>query len=121
MHRLTFLLLLLLLAACGVPAEPPSVAPASPRVQAALATVSVENRTGSALTISFRDAARTRGAVSIGVVPAHETRRLAPVPAAEPIILGARNPEGGTLQLPTRTFTLDEQWLWVIPADAAFR
>lgn len=119
MYRL--LALLLLLPACGVPPEPPSVSPASPRVQAALATVSVENRTTSALTISFRDAARSRGVVSIGVVAAGETRRLAPVPAAEPIILSARNPQGRTLQLPVRTFTLDEQWLWVIAADSAFR
>lgn len=90
-------------------------------MQAALATVSVENRTASALAISFRDAARARGVVSIGVVPPGETRRLAPVPAAEPIILTARNPDGGTLQLPARSFTLDEQWLWVVPADAPFR
>jgi len=83
--------------------------------------VTVENRTASTLTISFRDAARTRGVVSIGTVAAGETRRLAPVPAAEPIILSARAADSGTLELPVRTFTLDEQWLWIVPADAPFR
>ena len=118
-HRL--LLLTLLLTACGIHSEPPRVSPASPRVQAALAMLTVENRTASSLTISFRDADRTRGIVSIGVVPPGETRKLAPVSAAEPIILSARRAEGGTLELPARTFTIDEQWRWVIPADAAFR
>jgi len=83
--------------------------------------LTVENHTSADLTISFRDAARTRGVVSIGVVPAGETRKLAPVPAAEPIILMARDGAGGILELAARAFTLDEEWLWVIPADARFR
>jgi len=90
-------------------------------VQAALATVTVENRTATAVTVSFRDAGRARGIISIGSVAPGETRHLAPVPAAEPILLSARRPDGQVLELPVRTFALDEQWLWVIPPEAAFR
>lgn len=113
--------LLFLVAGCGPAPEPPSVSPASPRVQAALAMVSVENRTDLGLLISFRDAGKARGMVSIGSVPAGSVRQLAPVPAAEPIVLSARTDAGRVLELPSRTFRLDEQWLWVIPAGTAFR
>jgi hypothetical protein len=99
---------------------PPRVSPALPRVQAALALVIVDNQTSSSLTVSFRAAARPRGVVSIGEVPAGATRQLAPIPATEPIILTATNPAGGTLELGTRTFAIDEEWRWVIRADARF-
>lgn len=118
---LRLLSLLFLAAGCGQTPEPPRVSPASPRVQAALAMVSVENGTDLALVISFRDAGRARGMVSIGSVPAGAVRQLAPVPAAEPIVLSARTDAGRVLELPARTFRLDEQWLWVIPAGTVFR
>lgn len=114
------LLLALLLTGCrATGAEVPTTAP--PRVQAALAVVTVENRTAHPLVIEFRPAGRERGRVGIGNVAAGATRRLAPVPATEPIVLSARTPEGASLVLPARTFALDERWLWVIPRESVFR
>lgn len=111
----------LALAACAGAEGPPRRAPDPPRVQAALAVVTVDNRTTAPLSIEFRPAGRQRGRVGIGSVPAGTMRRLAPVPATEPIVLHARTPQGGTLELPARTFAVDEQWLWVIPAETVFR
>ena len=111
--------LLLLLAGCATATGGPESSPAPSGVQAALALVSVENRTPHRLTISFTTAAQ-RGVVTIGTVPSDSTRRLAPVPATEPILLRAQRPDGAGLTLAARTFRIDEEWLWVIPADARF-
>jgi hypothetical protein len=46
---------------------------------------------------------------------------VAPVVAGEPIILVARTSDLRTLELPPRTFEIDAEWVWRIPADAQFR
>ena len=114
-------LVLLLGAACATSSQPPPGAPDVPEGRAALATVNVENATPHELTVEFRPAGSARGRVGIGTVPARSTRRLAPVPAGEPIVLTARTGQGGALELPARTFGVDEVWVWQIPADAVFR
>lgn len=121
MRRCGAFLLLLAGTGCARPATPPPQAPDSPRVQAALAVVTVDNRTPHSLSIEFRTAGRDRGRVTIGTVPAGAVRRLAPIPAAEPIVLVARSAEGGSLELGVRTFAVDEQWLWVLPPETVFR
>lgn len=114
-------LLLLALAACAPAGLPPADAPDVPQGRAALATVTVDNASSHELTVEFRPAGATRGRVGIGTVAARSSRRLAPVPAGEPIVLTARTGEGGALELPARTFGVDEVWVWKIPADAVFR
>lgn len=97
--------------------------PADPaRTRAALATVIVENRTSHTLDIFYRLAAvpSSPGNVRIGSVPPDTTVRLAPVPAAEPVVFTARRPDGATLTLPPRAVPLDGVWRWSIPVTARF-
>ncbi len=119
--RLVFPLALLALAGCAsrgpVPAEAARRSNARP---AALARLTVENRTGHALTIAFRPAASSGAEVVVGEVASGADVEVAPVPAGEPIVLLARTQRGAVLRLPPRSFELDGAWHWVIPADAVF-
>jgi hypothetical protein len=56
------------------------------------------------------------------VAPAAEpaSAALAPVPAGELIVLTARTDAGGELVLPPRTFAIDAEWTWEIPAGTPF-
>lgn len=98
----------------GTRIEPTGGLPGERR--AALATVLVENRTTEALAISFLYAAETGGSggeIGVGTAPPGARTRMAPVPAAEPIVLIAR---GGRAEhrLPPRTLEVDEVWTWVV-------
>jgi hypothetical protein len=93
----------------------------SARFGAALAHITIDNRTSRRLSIAYRPVTGPGGEVGIGAVDAGERRRVAPVPAGEAIRLGARTAEGGELLLDTRSFVHGEQWIWEIPADAHFR
>src|SRR5690606_19408818 len=83
--RLVFPLALLALAGCAsrgpVPAEAARRSNARP---AALARLTVENRTGHALTIAFRPAASSGAEVGVGEVASGADVEVAPVPAGEP-------------------------------------
>jgi hypothetical protein len=83
--------------------------------------VSVHNETQHELAIAFRPAASPGGEVVVGRVAAGAQVTVAPVVAGEPIILVARTPDRRTLELPPRTFEIDAEWVWLIPADAQFR
>lgn len=117
------LLVILAVAACGGSAHPtrrPAPPPESGRSGAALARVVVTNETSHELTIAFRPATPPGGEVVVGRVDAGGQAALAPVPAGEPIILIARTTEHRALELSPRTFPVDADWVWHIPADAAF-
>jgi hypothetical protein len=88
--------------------------------RAALARITVENRTERPLSIAFLEAALPRGEVVVGDVAPQSTRVVAPVVAGEPIILLARAADGAVLRLRPRTFENGEAWTWIIPADAPF-
>ena len=88
---------------------------------AALAHIAVVNHTPHRLTIAFRAAAGPGREVAIGSIDAGARRSLAPVPAGEALILIARAVGVGELVLDPRSFTLDQRWVWEIPADAQFR
>jgi hypothetical protein len=115
-----------LVAGCAAPiqvaAPTPAPGPAeAARHRAALANVTVENRTAHALTISFRPATPPGGPVGIGSVAPGARVTLAPVPAGEPIVLIARRADRSWLELEPRSFEIDETWHWVVPASATFR
>jgi hypothetical protein len=101
----------------------PATVPAgeSARFGAALAHLTVDNRTPHRLTIAYRPATGPGGLVGVGTVDAGDTRDVAPIPAGEPIRLSARTPTGAELVLESRSFHIDEEWVWEIPADARFR
>ena len=108
------------LSACGgrdVSLDPPSEV--TPH-RAALAILTVRNATPGDLLILFRTALPPLQEVGVGAVSANEERRMAPVPAGEPIILVARRADGAEYQLPARSFALDAAWTWEIPRDAVF-
>jgi hypothetical protein len=88
---------------------------------AALAHIAVVNHTPYRLTIVFRAAAGRGREVAIGSIDAGGRRSLAPVPAGEALILIARAAGIGEFVLDPRSFTLDQRWVWEIPADAQFR
>jgi hypothetical protein len=119
---ISVLLALLALGGCARAVDPGPADPAEEAAgrRAALAAVTVDNRTPHRLAIAFRPAASAGGEVVIGRVEPGDSVRLAPVPAGEPLILLARTPDGATLSLPPRTFALDERWTWRIPPDADF-
>jgi hypothetical protein len=124
LHRPGFVLLFLLLAgptACGL-RQPTSPPPADPRRSgAALASVVVDNATAHVLSVAFRPAAGPGGEVVVGRVQPVSRAALAPIPAGEPIVLLARREDGRRLELRPRTFEIDAEWTWAIPADAVFR
>ena len=110
---------LLALYACAAAVTPPPAEPDPERARAALATLIVQNETTRNLEILYR----TMGSatmVGIGNVAAGAVTELAPVPAAEPLVLIARTNTGAELVLPPRTFAIDGTWTWLIPRDAHF-
>lgn len=110
------------LAGC-VPRPPAGPAPESPeamRHRAALATLLVRNATSLRLRIGYRLAAQAGGVVMVGQVAPRDSARTAPVPAGQPLLLRAVDPEGRTLVLPARTLEIGAVWTWDIPADAVF-
>lgn len=119
--RCTLLLVCACAPACATRSVPPSDPPAEPgRHRAALAALTVVNRTSQALTIAFRSATPPLQEVVIGKVAPGARAQLAPIPAGEPIILVARSADGGEFALAARSFPLDAEWTWDIPRDATF-
>lgn len=117
-------LIVLAVAASGcVFRSKPATIPAgeSARFGAALAHLTVDNRTQHRLTISYRPATGAGGVVGVGTVDAGDRKELAPIPAGEAIRLTARTPLGTELVLAARAFEIEEEWVWEIPADAEFR
>ncbi|MEX1184283.1 MAG: hypothetical protein WEF86_13705 [Gemmatimonadota bacterium] len=114
----------LLAVACGCagasPRNTPEADPEPGRARAALASLSVENRTAQPLTILYRLTTRPEAATGIGLAVPLGISGMAPVPAGEPIMLIARTQAGAELAVPPRTLPLDGHWTWVIPADARF-
>lgn len=103
----------------AAPPEPPASETA--RFGAALAYVTVENRTDHRIAVLFRPATGAGGEVGVGRVDPGDVADLAPVPANEAILLIARVTGLGDYGLPARSFDLGERWRWVIPEDATFR
>ena len=106
--------------ACSRGAEPGGGGLAGER-RAALATLLVENRTAAPLAIAFLYAAEPGGPggeIGIGTAPAGARTVMAPVPAAEPIILIARGP-GSEWRLPPRSLEIDERWTWVVEPNGS--
>jgi hypothetical protein len=112
-------LAILLLAGCAAHERPLPREPEPARARAALATLSVENRSAEHVTVAYRIAGRP-GEVTIGQVAARTSATLAPVPAGEPLLLVARTAAGLRLTLPARAFEIDGEWTWTIAADATF-
>lgn len=83
---------------------------------AALARVVVDNRTDLRLDVAFRYTVAPGGEVGIGSVAPGARTELAPIPAAEPIVLMARA-AGFVRVLEPRSFTVDELWVWVITEE----
>jgi hypothetical protein len=107
---------------CGFRSEPATIPTGeSARFGAALAHLTVDNRTEHRLSIAYRPAIGPGGVVGVGAVSAGERRRVAPIPAGEAIRLSARTGAGDELVLETRSFALGQEWVWEIPADAQFR
>jgi hypothetical protein len=108
------------LAGCARGAAPPPAAAPGPaeaaRHRAALASITVVNNSSSTITILLRPAAPPRREVLLGTVPAGGSLLLPPVPAREPIHLTARAQNGSLLELPLRSFDIDEAWTWIVPA-----
>ncbi len=98
---------------CAAAAPPADPDPGTQR-GAALALVIADNRTADTLTVAFRPAAGAGNEVIIGRVPPGERRQLAPVPAAEPIILSARVRGAERFQAGPRSFVVDERWVWIL-------
>lgn len=117
------LLVAITVVGCSRPAPrttSPAPPPESERSGAALARVVVTNETSHTLAIAFRPATPPGGEVVVGRVGPGERTALAPVPAGEPIVLIARTPDRRELELSARTFPVDADWDWRIPADADF-
>ena len=106
--------------ACGGAPPPEAVRPADAGRGAALASVTVDNRTTRRLAIAFRPAASAGAEVVVGRLGPGRSMRMAPVPADEPIVLIARDETGAALTLTPRTFEIDAEWRWVIAADSRF-
>ena len=120
----TFVVLAIALAtaACiGRLGRGPSSAGGGTARTAELATLSVHNESDSELVIAYQAAAREAPEVVVGKVGPDSQGEMAPVPAGEPILLAATRADGSALRLQARTFEPDEEWLWVIPADARFQ
>lgn len=109
---LALVLVAALVPGCAARDEPPDPDPGGPR--AALALVEADNRTADTLVIAFRPAAGAGNEVVIGRAPPGERVLLAPVPAAEPIILSAHAAGRARILLPARSFVVDERWVWTI-------
>ena len=101
-------------------AESPDTPSEAARHNAALATVDVVNNTTSTLMIVVRSAVPPVRDIVIGHVAPGEHARMAPLPAAEPVILIARRDDGTELRLDVRTFAINAEWTWQIPREAEF-
>lgn len=88
--------------------------------KAALARLTIENRTTEHLSIAFRPVGGPGAEIVIGGVGPGTSTELAPILAGEPVILVARTDDGAEFRLQPRTFAADEGWTWVIPGDADF-
>ena len=121
--RIAPLLLLVSLSGCtlGGSSPVPSVPDDEARHRAALATVVVENLTALPLRVSYRTATPPIQEVQLASIPARGRLSLPPVPAGEPLLLLARREDGTELALGPRSFSIDENWTWQIPADAVFK
>jgi hypothetical protein len=109
------------LSACANATEAaPPREPEPARARAALATLHVDNRTAHRLTILYRISSRGPAEVAVGHVAPQAAAVLAPVPAGETLVILARTAAGAELALPPRTFELDGEWTWLIPAAAVF-
>jgi hypothetical protein len=120
---LRILLFSTLFASCGLlkrSASPP-VPEDEARHRAALTQLTVFNHTDQRLTIAFRSAAPPTQEVILGAVSAGLRDRVAPIPAGEPIILFARKADGSQLALAARSYPIDAEWTWEIPATSVFR
>jgi hypothetical protein len=117
------LLPLAFLAACGVfqQSSPPGLPSEVAANRAALSTVIVHNNTPDTLGIFYRGTGPEDREIRIGRAIPHQTVRMAPVPAGEPILLLARRSDRAELVLPLRSYVLNAEWLWDIPATAAFK
>ena len=113
---------LLLAAGCSSASAPGPGEPGqeAERHRAALATITVQNATSRRLRIAFWLATGVAGEVVVGAVGPDSTATLAPVPAGEPLVLAALADDSTRLVLPPRSFELEQQWTWRIPADAPF-
>lgn len=98
-------------------AEP---APERTRARAALATLSVDNRTDRHLEITYRLAAPHAPEVRVGHVPARERVEMAPVPGGEPLVLVAHDEHRARLVMPPRALPVDGHWVWRIHTYARF-
>jgi len=114
--------LMLLLAGCGILPEqgPPELPSEVGANRAALSVVLVHNRTPDTLAILYRGPGAEANEIQIGRAAPNVTVRMAPIPAGEPIRLLARRPDRAELVLPLRSYDLNAEWLWDIPATAAF-
>lgn len=121
-RRISVCLCALGLAACATASSaPPAAPPDAARARAALAAVTVDNRTDERLAILYRLTIRPATEITVGAVPPASVVDTAPVPAGEPLILLARTAQGRELALPPRSLAVGAAWTWTIPADARFR
>lgn len=123
MKHVCALLFTLLLPACSIlsRSEPPAIPADEARHRAALTLLTVFNHTEQRLTIAFRSGTPPAREVVLGAVPATTRDRVAPIPAGEPVILFARRDDGSELALEPRSYPIDTEWTWEIPATAVFR
>lgn len=115
------LLLVLVAGACASSAVSTAERQPEPaRTRAALATVTVDNRTTQRLTILYALTTRPNATVIVGRVDSMAVTPMAPIPAGEPLVLTARNTAGFVYVLLPRSFEIDGAWTWIVPADARF-
>lgn len=125
LHRLILpraaVLLAIAASGCGFRSRPATIPVGeSARFGAALAHLTIDNHTRYRLTIVYRPATGPGGVVAVGEVDPGEKQSVAPIPAGEPLRLSART-AAGTELVETRSFEINEEWVWEIPADARFR
>ncbi len=99
----------------------PTVPEDEARHRAALTNLIVLNRTTSSLTILFRAATPPLQEVTLGTVRPGFRQAVAPIPAGEPIILIARTADGAEFTVEARSYPLDADFTWDIPAGTVFR
>jgi hypothetical protein len=98
--------------ACAQPPPPPA-AELAPERRVPLARLVVENRTAYPMTVSLRYALDPSGEIVVGRVDSGGVVEMAPVPAAEPVLLLARG-NGLRARSGPHTFQIDEVWTWRI-------
>lgn len=114
-------MLLLIVSGCWfAPARVPEAPRDAATSRAALALLVVANETDRVLRVGYDYLESGGGTVLIGRVQPQSVDTLAHVPAREPIILFARDPEGAVLRDSTRALELDATFVWRIPVGAPF-